>query len=168
MGNCENTNKQKNANDKGFEKIYLEKTNKSCSLCEDYAKENESKEYAVLSCEGACLRGEISRQVANIICHELAPSKTVRICLGGAFTKDTGQRKLVKDAKNVIAIEGCLIDCASRMMEAVLPDIKPIIIETDKLAVFDKSLFGVNETEPENIRAISKEVAGDILKKYIN
>lgn len=168
MENCGNTNKQQNENEKKFEKIYLEKTNKSCSLCEDYAEENKSKEYAVLSCEGACLRGEISRQVANIICHELAPSKTVRICLGGAFTKDTGQRKLVKDAKHVIAIEGCLIDCASRTMRAVLPEIKPIVIETDKLAEFDKSLFGVNEAEPENIKSISKEVAKNIFRKFIN
>lgn len=40
------------------------------------------------------LRGEVARQAANMLCHTLAPEKTVRICLGGAFTKDTGQRNL--------------------------------------------------------------------------
>jgi len=25
------------------------------------------------------------------LCHKLAPEKTIRLCLGGAFTKDAGQ-----------------------------------------------------------------------------
>jgi uncharacterized metal-binding protein len=136
-------------------------------LCEGYTKKNTEKEYAILSCEGACLRGEISRQVANIICHELSAKKTVRICLGGAFTKDTGQRALVRNAKKILALEGCFTDCASRTMRAVLPEIKPIIIETDKLAVFDKSLFGIDEIEHDEIIKAAKSVAKSINEKYI-
>jgi hypothetical protein len=38
-------------------------------------------------CEGA--KGEVARLAANLIAHRLAPENTVRICLGGVFTKDT-------------------------------------------------------------------------------
>lgn len=40
-----------------FETIRIKKTHSSCSLCEDYAKKQAVKPIAILSCEGACLRG---------------------------------------------------------------------------------------------------------------
>jgi hypothetical protein len=46
-------------------------------------------------------------------------------CLGGAFTKDSGQRNLVRRANKTIAIEGCFISCSSRMMKGVLPGLRP-------------------------------------------
>src|SRR5512145_3353785 len=91
----------------GYEVVRIEKTKSSCRLCEDYAARHGSKTVVVMSCEGACLRGEVARQAANILCHSLAPEKTVRICLGGAFTKDSGQRELVRNAGRLIALEGC-------------------------------------------------------------
>ena len=66
-------------------------------------------------------RGEVARRAANMVAHRLARDETVRICLGGAFTKDTGQRNLVRRAEKVIAIEGCFLACSSRMMKGVLP-----------------------------------------------
>lgn len=141
------------------EVIRMEKTASSCGLCEDYARAQGTKLVAVLSCEGACLRGEISRQTANIVCHELMQRSTVRICLGGAFTKDTGQRGLVRNAKHVIALEGCPIDCASRMMHGVLPDVPIRVIRTDQLARFDKKLFGIDEMSHAEIRICAQEVA---------
>ena len=77
--------------DKQYETVLIEKTKNVCPLCEDYSKEHSSKPVAVLSCEGACLRGEISRQAANKICFDLAGEKTVRICLGGALQKIQGK-----------------------------------------------------------------------------
>ncbi len=81
----------------GFETVRIERTKNVCPMCEDYAKKHASKPVAILSCEGACLRGEGARRAANLICHSLAPERTVRICLGGAFTKDTGQRDLLPE-----------------------------------------------------------------------
>ena len=100
---------------KEYEEVRIEKTNKICSLCEDFAKEQIRNKvpYSIISCEGACLRGEVSRRVANNICFEVMPERTSRICLGGAFTKNTGQRKLVKKSEKVIVLEGCHINCAS-------------------------------------------------------
>ena len=145
------------------ETVTIEKTKRVCPLCEDYAKENASKPVAVMSCEGSCLRGEIARQAANVLCHKLAPEKTVRVCLGGAFTKDTGQRGLVRNAPRVIALEGCFIECATRMMKGVIPELRPEVITTDKLCEFDKSLFGVDEMPEGQIKALAEEVAQKIV-----
>lgn len=88
-----------------YEVEMIRETTNVCSVCEDYARAQAFKPIAIMSCEGGCLRGEVSRPAANIICHKLASEKTVRICLGGTFTKDTGQRSLVRNAKRLIAIE---------------------------------------------------------------
>jgi uncharacterized metal-binding protein len=87
--------------------------------------------------------------------------------MGGAFTKDTGQRALVRNAKKVLAIEGCMTDCASRTMKSVLPEINPFIIETDKLADFNKSLFGIDEMNHDEIMKIVKSVAKQLKEEYV-
>lgn len=145
-----------------YELVHIRKTKNVCSLCEDYAQRNATKPIAVLSCEGACLRGEIARQAANKICYNLMPEKTVRICLGGAFTKDTGQRSLVRNAQRVVAIEGCFIRCASRMMQGVLDDLKPELIIADSLYELEGDIFGVDELPEEQIRAHAEQVAHKI------
>jgi AhpD family alkylhydroperoxidase len=148
-----------------FETVRIEKTKASCSVCEDYSKAQSSKPVVVMSCEGACVRGEISRQAANHLCHELAPEKTARLCLGGAFTKNSGQRSLVGNAKRVVALEGCVIRCASRMMRGHFPDLAPEIIVTDSLCDFDRSLFGVDSLPPEELRALGRTVATKVAAK---
>jgi uncharacterized metal-binding protein len=137
----------------------IEKTKGGCSLCEDYAERWKNKPIAVMSCEGACLRGEVARQAANILSHSLAPEKTVRICLGGAFTKDTGQRNLVRNAKRLIALEGCPTNCSSRMMKGVIDGLKPEVVIADRLYEFDRTKFSIEEMPPEQILAHARTVA---------
>jgi hypothetical protein len=50
-----------------YETVRIEKTSNVCPVCEDYAKNQASKPVATMSCEGACLRGEVARRAANII-----------------------------------------------------------------------------------------------------
>jgi uncharacterized metal-binding protein len=146
------------AND-GYDVVRIEKTRNSCPLCEDYAKRQKLKPVAVMSCEGACLRGEVARQAANILCRSLAPEKTARICLGSAFTKDSGQRALVRNATRVIALEGCFINCASRMMSGAVEGLAPEVIVADRLYEFDRKKFGIEEMPPEQIQACARAVA---------
>lgn len=147
-----------------YEVVRLQKTANVCPMCEDYAKRQETKSIAVMCCEGACLRGEVARQAANILCHTLAPDKTVRICLGGAFTKDTGQRNLVKNAEKVIAVEGCYINCASRMMQGVIGGLNPEVIVADRLYEFDRNIFGIDEMTAEEIADHGRTVARKIFE----
>jgi uncharacterized metal-binding protein len=160
---CCSTNDVEQSKD-GYETILLEKTKKSCALCENYVTEHTSKPIAIVCCEGACLRGEIARQAANLLSYELAPEKTVRICLGSAFTKDTGQRNLVHNAPRIAVIEGCAIECASRMMKGVLPEIQPHVVIADTLYQFDRNLFGINEMPNEEIAIHARTVAQQVVE----
>jgi hypothetical protein len=147
------------------EVIRIEKTRNVCPMCEDYAKRQAVKPVAVMCCEGACLRGEVARQAANILCHSLAPDQTVRICLGGAFTKDTGQRTLVRNAPRLIALEGCFLNCSSRMMRGVIDDLEPEIIVADRLYDFDRDLFGIDEMPRADIEAHARTVAEKVVER---
>ncbi len=146
----------------GYEVVRIEKTKNSCRLCEDYAERQKTKPVAVMSREGACLRGEVARRAANILCHSLAPEKTVRICLGSAFTKDTGQRALVRNAPRLIALEGCFVNCSSRMMNGAVEGLNPEVINADRLYDFDRKLFGIEEMPSEQIEAHARIVARKI------
>ncbi len=148
-----------------YETVSIEKTRNVCPMCEDYARAQASKPVVVMCCEGACLRGEIARQAANLLCHTLAPEKTVRLCLGGAFTKDTGQRGLARNGKRAIALEGCFIECATRMMKGVIPNLKPEVIIADTLYDFDRSLFGIDQMPEAQIKVHAEEVARKVLEQ---
>ena len=152
-----------------YETIKIEKVERSCPACEEYAQAHSTTmpKIAVMACEGACAKGEVARLAANIVAHKLARENTVRICLGGAFTKDTGQRNLVRRANKTIAIEGCFISCSSRMMKGVLPGLRPEIVQADTL--YEKSLpFGINEVPEEELRECAHIVANTVAIEHIN
>jgi uncharacterized metal-binding protein len=148
-----------------YEIVQMPRTKATCGLCEEYAKREASKPVVVLACEGACLRGELARLTANLLCDELAPEKTARLCLGGAFTKDTGQRRLAREASRVIAIEGCPIDCGSRMMKGVLPQLTLEVFRIPDLTRFDASLFSVREMPEQQRKVHAAEAAREITEK---
>jgi DGC domain len=148
-----------------FETIAIPKTPAACGLCEEYAAREAKKPVVVMACEGACLRGELARLAANQLCDELAPQYTVRLCLGGAFTKNTGQRELARKAPRLIAIEGCSIDCASRMMQGVLPESRPTLFRVPDLTRFDSSLFSIREMPEAQRKACAFEVAVAVAKE---
>ncbi|WP_424358910.1 putative zinc-binding protein [Methanocella sp. MCL-LM] len=152
-----------------YETIELERIERSCPACEDYARKHSVSppKIAILACEGSCAKGEVARQAANLVAHRLASDSTVRICLGGAFTKDTGQRDLVRRTDKVIAIEGCFIDCASRMMKGVIPDLQPTVVRADRL--YDAKLpFGVDEVPHEMLVIYASEVAKKVIHEHVN
>ncbi len=142
-----------------YETVNIPKTPKVCPLCENYAQKQASKPVVVMSCEGACLRGEVARRAANALCYELAPEKTARLCLGGAFAKDCGQRALVRNASRVVAIEGCYLECATRMMKGVIPELEPEIVVADSLYEFDRSLFGIEEMPEAELSEHARRLA---------
>ncbi len=140
----------------------IPQTKVTCPACENYAASQATKPVAVMCCEGGCARGEVARRAANVLCFELAPDKTARICLGGAFTKDTGQRKLVRQAQKLIAIEGCFIRCATRMMVGVVPDLQPEVVIADDHYDLDPIPFGINELSNEDADRCARQVAKKI------
>lgn len=146
------------------ETIHVAKTKATCGLCEEFSAREASKPIVVMACEGACLRGELARLTANHLCDDLAPERTARLCLGGAFTKDAGQRNLARKAQRVIAIEGCPIACATRMMQAVVPGMRPEVFMIPKLTSFDSALFSIKEM-PEEARKVQAVRAANAIAK---
>ena len=110
--------------DVAYETVMIERTKNVCPMCEDYARRQASKPVVVMCCEGACLRGEIARQAANILCRRAAPEKTVRLCLGGAFTKDRAEG-LARNGARVIAVEGCFLRMREQDDEGRGPRTRP-------------------------------------------
>jgi len=145
-----------------FETVTIQKPSGVCQLCEDFSARESVKPIAIMCCEGSCLRGEIARQASNLLCHSLEPERTVRICLGGAFTKNTGQRALVRNAPRVIAMEGCFLKCATRMMQGVLEGLEPEVFIADSLIDFNRDLFSVDEMAEEEIKRLAHDVAGKV------
>ncbi|MEN6396532.1 MAG: putative zinc-binding protein [Methanoregula sp.] len=111
-------------------------------------------------------RGEVARRAANMIAHRLAREETVRICLGGAFTRDTGQRNLVRSAEKVIAIEGCFINCSSRMMAGVIPELQPEIVRADLIYNLDLP-FGIDEVPDEMFTVYAYKVADRVIREHV-
>lgn len=151
-----------------YENISIAKVTGKCPACEEYAARNSTTppKIAVMACEGACARGEVARRAANLVAHRLARDATVRICLGGAFTKDTGQRNLVRMAEKVIAIEGCFINCSSRMMAGVIPGLTPEVVRADLIYNHDLP-FGIDEVPDEMFTIYAYQVAERVVQDYV-
>lgn len=144
--------------------------NQSCSAGDNYAKHHltEEPKAALVSCEGACLKGEVARRAANLIAHELAPDRATRICHGGAFLLNQGgMRKIVAVADQAIVVEGCPMACGSRIAKAAFPDRNFQVVVANSLYESDDTLFGTNEATDAYIRGKSLEVAEQIMTKYL-
>jgi len=73
----------------------------------------------VLSCEGACIRGEIARRAANLVARE-GPYR--RACHGELFAvPDSAMAHWVQEAQQVVLIDGCFLRCHGRILEQMIP-----------------------------------------------
>ena len=142
--------------------IVIEDAPFCCSLATLYVKKHSTipAKIPVISCDGACLRGEIARRAANIITYKLAPEKTVRICFQGIVGGGCEERVLIEKADNVLFVEGCAMRCGSRLVKGVV-DIKAKmdVVFADQLVSFDSKLFGIDEMSEEKIKVHAEIVA---------
>lgn len=141
------------------ETIQVPRTTAVCKACENYATAQLTKPVVVLSCEGGCSRGEVARRAANMVCFELAREQTARLCLGAATTKDSAQRKLARSAQRLIAIEGCSVKCATRLMLGVVPNLRPEVVVADDLYEMDPMPYGIDELSATDADACARKVA---------
>lgn len=70
----------------------------------------------------------------------------------------------MRNAGKVIAVEGCYINCATRMMQGVIGDLNPEVIVADRLYEFDRNMFGIDEMTAEEIAAHGRTVAERIFQ----
>lgn len=142
--------------------IEVESTNKRCPIGETIGNRNiHERRIPVLSCEGACIRGEIARLAANMVAKEKG---FARACHGELFSvPHSAMAEWVKQAEQVVLIDGCFLRCHGRVLKNLLG--KKRLAQFDALSVYKKytAVFDIDEVpEKERLQA-AREVADRVL-----
>lgn len=139
-----------------------------CKDAERYVarKREGAPKKAVLACEGACIKGEVARTAANLLASILERETAARICLGDAVTADSGMLDLVRRAPEVVAIEGCALRCASVLLARRAPEIKPTVIEAQRLYTYDRDkYFEILDMPREELDDLAGKVAAQVRER---
>ncbi|MBI5196495.1 MAG: hypothetical protein HZA10_09250 [Nitrospirae bacterium] len=144
--------------------IGITPTDKNCPAGEKtggmYLKQGK---IPVLSCEGACIRGEISRLAAHMVAKE-EPYR--RGCNGELLTvPGSALTQWITSAEKIVLIDGCFLHCYGRILENLLGK--------EKLAIFDAlsyyrkytEHFDIDEVPEVQRRETAKMVADAVLAK---
>ena len=122
---------------------------------------------AILACEGGCIKGEVARVAANLLAYKLERDAAVRICLGDAATGNSGMVDLVNRAPEVIAVEGCPLQCGTEIMRRRMPDLKTTVIDASSLYSFDRSrYFEIFDMPREELDEHAQKVAECIRQQF--
>jgi uncharacterized metal-binding protein len=142
--------------------IRIDSTSGRCPAGEKRGEENiRSGAIPVLSCEGACIRGEIARRAANIVAKE---EGFARGCHGELLTvPDSAIARWIKDAGKVVVIDGCFLKCHMRIFKNVLDESK--IVNFDALSYYNKytEYFDPDSVPDEEISRVAAETAAKII-----
>ena len=138
-------------------------TNKSCPIGEKVAAQNmATRRTPVLSCEGACIRGEIARLAANRLAHR-GPYR--RACHGELFAvPDSTMHRWVRQAEKVVLIDGCFLRCHGRMIEPLVG--KDRLVQFDALSHYKMytDVFDIDAVPEEERKAVAEDVADWVLE----
>ncbi len=150
--------------------IQIRLTDQRCELGDAYAHKHMTTppKIAVLSCEGMCLRGEVARRAANLIAHELEPTRTVRVCHGGLLETRGGMRELVEHADRVLMLDGCSLACGTRLLKGALPESRPTVVYADQWSELDPALFGADEISEAEIKTHARLVARKVIAEKLD
>ncbi len=148
--------------------LEVSKTGKSCPTGEIVGSRNlEEGKIPVLSCEGACIRGEIARLVANLVAKE-EPYR--RGCHGELFTvPESALAQWIKKAGKIVLIDGCFLRCHGRILENIVG--KGNMVQFDALSFYGKytdcfDIDSVPESErKETARKVADLVLAELKKK---
>ena len=133
-------------------------TRQHCPIGETVGKEHMAKgDTPVLSCEGACIRGEIARQAANIVARQPGCG---RGCHGELLTvPESAIAQWFHTAERVVLIDGCFLRCHGRILENLLPTGK--LIQFDALSHYKKytDVFDPEDVPFDERQAVARDVA---------
>lgn len=142
--------------------IDITSTAATCPIGEKVAKYNLAEgKIPVLSCEGACIRGEIARLAANLVAKEEA----YRRACHGEFLTVPGSTMVqwVQEAQQVVLIDGCFLHCHGRILEHLIGTDR--LIQFDALAHYKKytDRFDIDSVPEEERKAVARDVADWVL-----
>ncbi len=122
---------------------------------------------AVISCEGACIKGEVARTAANLLAYRLERERAVRICLGDAATANSGMAALVARAPEVLAIEGCPLHCGTAILRTRSPGLATTVVDASRLYEFDRSrYFEIFDMPRAELDGLAAKVAEQIQARH--
>lgn len=147
--------------------VRISSTKNSCPIGEFTGKKNISLgKIPVLSCEGACIRGEIARMAANIVSKGHAYG---RGCHGELITvPESAIAHWIKTADQVILIDGCFLRCHGRILENIIDEDK--LIQFDALSYHKKysDIFDYDEVPESERKEVARSVATWVLERLNN
>ena len=137
-------------------------TLKKCPIGEKVGSQNlQEKKIPVISCEGACIRGEIARLAANIVAKQ-EPYR--RGCHGELLTvPNSSMAEWVKKAEKTVLIDGCFLRCHGRILENLLG--KENLVQFDALSIYKRytDRFDIDSVPEEERKETAQFVADRIL-----
>ena len=135
----------------------------ACPVGEAYAKQQMADgRVPVLSCEGACIRGEIARLAGNFVAQDV-PS-LARACHAETFfVPHSSMASWVKGAGKTIMIDGCFLKCHGRVLDGLIGEEK--IVHIDALRLYKKytDVFLMDEVPEDERKAVARQVADKII-----
>ena len=134
-----------------------------CPAGEAYAKQQlAAKTIPVLTCEGPCIRGEITRLAGNLLAQDVPA--LARCCHAEAFfVPHSTMTSWVKNAEKVVMIDGCFLKCHGRILKNLVPEDR--VIHIDALPLYNKftNVFLMDDVPEEERKAIARQVADKII-----
>jgi uncharacterized metal-binding protein len=134
-----------------------------CPAGEAYARAQiAAKTIPVLTCEGPCIRGDIARIAGDMITQEV-PS-LARACHGETFfVPHSAMAAWVKQADEVVMIDGCFLKCHGRVLKNLISEEK--VVHIDALPLYGKytNVFSMYDVAEEERKAVARQVADKIV-----
>jgi uncharacterized metal-binding protein len=155
----------------GVFNLEITSTDRTCTIGEKIGKQNiEEGKIPVISCEGACIRGEIARVAANMVAKEV-PYR--RGCHGELLAVPrSAMAEWIKRSSEVVLIDGCFMGCHGRILENIIA--RENLIRFDALSFYKKytdrfDIDSVPEEERlETARKVADIVLAELKKKQVN
>ena len=146
----------------GIFTVEISKTDGTCPVGEEVGSRYlEEGKIPVLSCEGACIRGEIARLAAHLVAKE-EPYR--RGCHGELFTvPGSALAQWMKNAGKIVLIDGCFLRCHGRVLENLVGDEN--LIQFDALSLYGKytDRFDIDSVTEEERKETARQVADIVL-----
>ncbi len=147
--------------------IQFDTTDAHCPIGETVGKNNiRDSKIPVISCEGACIRGEIARLAANTVAKE---DSYGRGCHGELITvPDSAIARWIKSAEKVVLIDGCFLRCHGRIIDNIID--KDKLIQFDALSHYNKytDIFDYDDVPEAERKEVAQSVADWIIDSLNN
>lgn len=138
--------------------VSINTTKAVCPIGEVTGKKNISdSKIPVLSCEGACIRGEIARLAAGIVAKKKPYG---RGCHGELITvPDSAISRWIRTADKVVLIDGCFLRCHGRILENIIDEEK--LVQFDALSHYNRytDIFDYEDVPEKERIAVAQSVA---------